>query len=81
MEVPPDGSLLGEHIEQYFSESYFVEFVCDLCQYQLAEKRMFFKSALETNCITILLRRSVQGEDGNEIVINKIKAVDDIKIT
>ena len=81
MEVPPDGSLLGEHIEEYFSESYFVEYVCDLCQYQLAEKRMFLKSAVETNCITILLRRSVQGEDGNEIVVNKIKAVDDIKIT
>ena len=81
MEVPPDGSHLGEQVEQYFSESCFVDYSCDLCGFQLAEKRLFLKSAVQANLMTILLRRSIQGEDGNEIVVNKIKAAEDIKIT
>ena len=80
MEVPPNGSNLGPQVEQYFNDSYFVEYTCDLCEFQLAEKRLFLKSANETNFITVLLRRSVQGEDGNEIVVNKINALDDIKL-
>ena len=80
MEVPPSGSNLGTQVEQYFNDSYFVEYSCDLCQFQLAEKRMFLKSAVKTSFITVLLRRSVQGEAGNEIVVNKIIAVDDIKL-
>ena len=80
MEVPPHGSHLGQQVEQYFNESNFVEYICDLCEFQLAEKRLLLKSAEETNFITVLLRRSVQGDHGNEIVANEINAVDDLKL-
>ena len=80
MEVPPHGSNLAQQVEQYFNESNFVEYICGLCEFQLAEKRLLLKSAVETNLITVLLRRSVRGENENEIVANEINAVDDLKL-
>jgi hypothetical protein len=81
MEVPPDGSCLGKHVEEHFNESFFVDYFCEGCKSQsLAEKRMFLKSSLQTDFIVVLLRRSVLGEEGNYLVTNKIEAVDDIKL-
>ena len=81
MEVPPDGSCLGHHVEEHFNESYFVDYYCEECKSQsLAEKRLFLKATVETNFLVVLLRRSVLGNDGNFIVTNRIKAVDDIKL-
>ena len=75
MEVPPHGSHLSQQVEQYFNKSNFV-----LCEFQLAEKRLLLKSADETNLITVLLRRSVRGENENEIVANEINAMDDLRL-
>ena len=81
MEVPPDGSCLGPHVEEQLNESLFVDYFCDGCDAQsLAEKRMFLKTSVETNFLVVLLRRSVLGNDGNFIVTNRITAVDDIKL-
>ena len=81
MEVPPDGSCLGQYVEEHFNESFFVDYYCDGCKSQsLAEKRLFLKASLETNFLVVLLRRSVLGDDGNFIVTNRIKSVEDIKI-
>ena len=81
MEVPPDGSCLGTHVEEHFNDSLFVDYFCDGCDAQsVAEKRMFLKTSVETNFLVVLLRRSVLGNDGNVIVTNRIKAVDDIKL-
>ena len=72
---------LGQHVEEHFNESFFVDYFCDGCDSNsLAEKRLFLKSSLETKFMVVLLRRSVLGDDGNFIVTNKIKAVDDIKL-
>ena len=72
---------LGKHVEEHFNESFFVDYFCDGCESQsLAEKRLFLKASLETNFLVILLRRSVLGDDGNFIVTNMVKSVDDIKI-
>ena len=81
MEVPPDGSSLGQHVEEHFNESYFVDYYCEGCKFQsLAEKRLFLKATVETNYLVVLLWRSALGDDGNFIVTNKINAVKDIKI-
>jgi hypothetical protein len=81
MEVPPDGSCLGQHVEEHFNESFFVDYFCERCKSQsLAEKRLFLKTSLETDFMVVLLRRSVLGDDGNSIVTNKIEAVNDIKL-
>ena len=81
MEVPPDGSSLGLHVEEHFNESFFVDYFCDGCESKsLAEKRLLLKHSHETNFMVVLLRRSVLGDDGNFIVTNRITAVDDIKL-
>ena len=81
MEVPPDGSCLGQKVEEHFNESNFVDYFCDGCKSKsIAEKRMFLKASVETNFFVVLLRRSVLGEDGHFIVTNRIKAVDDITL-
>ena len=80
MEVPPHGSHLSQQVEQYFNKSNIVEYICVLCEFQLAEKRLLLKSADETNLITVLLRRSVRGENENEIVANEINAMDDLRL-
>ena len=81
MEVPPDGTCLGQYVEEHFNESFFVDYFCDGCESQsLAEKRLFLKASPETNFLVVLLRRSVLGDEGNFIVTNRIKSVEDIKI-
>ena len=81
MEVPPEGSSLGQYVEEHLNGSMIVDFICaecgETCQ---AEKKILLNSTNETDYITILLRRSVYGDEGNEIVTNKIEAVNDIHL-
>ena len=81
MEVPPEGSSLGQYVEEHLNGSMIVDFICaecgETCQ---AEKKILLNSNNETDYITILLRRSVYGDEGNEIVANKIEAVNDIHL-
>ena len=81
MEVPPDGSSLGQFVEEHFNESIIVEFVCDECggKFQ-AEKKLVMNAINEADVITILLRRSVQSDEGNMIVANQVEAVNDINL-
>ena len=81
MEVPPEGSTLGQLVEEQFNESYLVDYFCEVCKKQSqAEKRLVLNSIEDTAYVIVLLRRNIQGEDGNMIVKNKISAVDEIRL-
>ena len=81
MEVPPDGSSLGQYVEEHFDESTIVDFVCDECGgNSQAEKKLLLNSINEADFITILLRRTVYSDEGNILVVNKIEAVADIHL-
>ena len=81
MEVPPEGSTLGQLVEEHFNESYLVDYFCEVCKkHSQAEKRIVLNSIEQTAFVIVLLRRNIQGDDGNMIVQNKISAVDDIRL-
>ena len=82
MEVPPDGSCLGSFVEKYLNEPTTVQYHCeDSCNSNLeAENRNMIKAIQDTNFIIILLRRTIATEHGYEIVENKIKGTDNIRI-
>ena len=81
MEVPPDGSILGEFVEEQFHESIFVDYKCEICKKNSqAEKQLLLNSVNNTKFIIILLSRTVPGNEGNFIVNNKIDATNDIRL-
>ena len=81
MEAPPEGSTLGQLVEEQFNESYLVDYFREVCKkLSRAEKRLVLNSIEDTAFVIVLLRRNIQGDDGNMIVENKITAVDDIRL-
>ena len=81
MEVPPNGSSLGQFVEEQLNGSYHVDYKCEVCNLNSkAEKRWILNSIEETNYITIILRRTVQEDGENVILRNQINAVEDIRI-
>ena len=78
MDVPPDGSNLSEYVEELINESCIVDYHCqDGCGVRFqAEKKSILKSCEDTELIIILLRRAVQGENGNLILDNKTISTD-----
>ena len=82
MEVPPDGSNLGEYVEQNLNGSSIVEYNCqDGCKRKFqADKRTLIKSIEQTEFLIILLRRSIATTEGIEIVTNMIQATDNIDL-
>ena len=81
MEVPPEGSILGEFVQEQFHESIFVDYKCEICKKNSqAEKQLALNSVDETKFIIVLLSRTVPGNEGNIIVSNKIDATHDITL-
>ena len=70
MEVPPDGSDMGEYVEEMINDSCIVQYHCqDGCQAHFqAEKRLMLKSANKSEFLIVLLRRSIMTENHVEIV-------------
>ena len=82
MEVPPDGTSLGFHVEKYLNEPTIVEYHCEESRHSKfeAEKRNMIKSIKDTQFIIILLRRTIATQYGIELIENQIKGTDDISI-
>jgi hypothetical protein len=82
MDVPPDGSKLNEHVEKQLNGYCKVEYQChDECNVNFeAENRSMIKSCEASNFLIVMLRRVVQGEEGPEIVQNRVNSIDNICI-
>ena len=80
MEVPPDGSNMGEYVEEMINDSCIVQYHCqDGCQAQFqAEKRFMLKSVNKSEFLIVLLRRSIMTENQVEIVENSIQSTNNL---
>ena len=45
MEAPPEGSTLGQLVEEQFNESYLVDYFCEVCKKQSRQVRKLWTSA------------------------------------
>ena len=82
MDVPPDGSSLGEFVEDHLMGTCIVDYHCeDGCKVKFhAEKRTSIKSVQETQYIIVILRRSIATDEGITLVENKIDATHDLTL-
>ena len=82
LQVPPDGSNLNDHIEDYLNTSSLVGAFCKIgCKdFVQSEKRSTLTLAAETEFFTVILTRAVETLDGFHINQNNIIPTNDVLI-
>lgn len=82
LDVPPEGSILSEYVEQALNDGTRVEYRCeDGCNIRSqAQKQTLLKSGKETQFIIVMLRRTILSEFGPQVVFNNVSSERDIDI-